>query len=146
MEKLKLSSKIIPWGYERCFNENCQLRDQCLHYQAYLLQSEERLFGPAIYPDAWKDGQCRRFSDAQPQLMAWGFTNLFDNVPPYMRASARRNVHAYVGSGMKVYYQYHHGERLLTPRQQQDILDILARFGSTDGLSFDHYVTDFDFS
>ena len=48
-------------------------------------------------------------------------------------------------SGCGPYYRYHHGEHILTPRQQEDIMNILARFGSTDGLTFDHYVTDFDF-
>ena len=138
--------KIIPWGYERCFNDNCQLRDKCLHYQAYLLQTEERLFGPAIYPDAWKSGECQSFRDSEPVQKAWGFTHLYDNVPSNQKAGARRSVHAYLGSGMKVYYQYHHGERQLSPHQQEAIMNILAKFASIDGIDFDHYVTDFDYS
>jgi hypothetical protein len=34
---------------------------------------------------------------------------------------------------------------MLTPKQQADIMQILAKFGPTEGLTFDHYVTDFDF-
>ena len=45
MEK-RLEYKNIPYGYELCFNENCQLRDNCMHYQAYLLKPDERLVGP----------------------------------------------------------------------------------------------------
>ena len=51
----------------------------------------------------------------------------------------------YFSSGCGPYYRYHHGENLLSPRQQEDIMNILARYGSTEGLAFDHYVTDFDF-
>ena len=40
---------------------------------------------------------------------------------------------------------HHHGENKLSPSQQQDILNILAKFGSTDGIRFDHYVEDWDF-
>jgi hypothetical protein len=52
----------------------------------------------------------------------------------------------YFSSGCGPYYRYHHGENLLSPQQQEDIMNILARYGSTDGLAFDHYVTDFDFT
>ena len=51
-----------------------------------------------------------------------------------------------MGSGQSAYYRVHHGERMLSPRKQRDILDIVAQFGSIEGISFDHYVTDFDFS
>ena len=64
MEK-QLELKNIPWEYELCFNENCPLRKKCLHYQAYLLQPARRLGGPAIYPSAWKSGECSRFTEAR---------------------------------------------------------------------------------
>ena len=57
--------KNIPSWYKLCFNEACQLRDKCMHYQAYLLKPEDRLGGPAIYPDAWKDGQCQQFNEVK---------------------------------------------------------------------------------
>ena len=50
MEK-PLELKNIPYGYKLCFNDSCQLRDKCMHYQAYLLKPAERLGGPAVYPD-----------------------------------------------------------------------------------------------
>ena len=89
--------KNIPWGYELCFNENCELREKCMHYQAYL------------------------------------------------RAEARRRVRRYFSGGCGPYYRYHHGENLLSPRQQEDIMQILAAFGSTEGIRFDHYEADWDF-
>ena len=33
----------------------------------------------------------------------------------------------------------------LSPKQQDDIMKILAHFGSTEGIHFDHYETDWDF-
>ena len=68
-----IKSKDIPYGYALCFNEECQLRDTCLHYQAYLLKSADRLGGPAIYPDAWKSGQCQRYNEARLAKKAWDF-------------------------------------------------------------------------
>ena len=74
MEKI-LELKMIPWGYEMCFNNDCQLREKCLHYQAGLLMPSDRLSGPAVYPAAWKDGQCQRFREYKLVRKAWASTN-----------------------------------------------------------------------
>ena len=144
MDELELME--IPSGYQYCFNNECPQRDQCMHYQAYLLKPTERLGGPAVYPAAWKSGQCQRFCEMKPVQKAWGFSRIYDNVPHYQRAKARQDVRSYFSGGCGPYYRYHHGENLLSPRQQQDIMDILAKFGPTDGLAFDHYEMGYDFS
>ena len=143
MEK-KLEMKNIPWGYELCFNDNCQQREKCLHYLARQVQTKEQLGGPAVYPAAWKSGACKRFSENKQVQKAWGFTSIYKNVPHYQRSEARQCVKNYFSNGNGPYYRYHHGENKLTPSQQQDILQILSKFGSTDNLAFDHYETDFD--
>lgn len=145
MNENKLTQYDIPMGYAVCFNSECTLKEHCLHYQAYLLRREDRLSGQAIYPDAWKDGKCKRYNEELMVKKAWGFSHIYDNVPGYRRAEARRCVSNYFSAGCGPYYRYHHGENKLTPRQQQDIIDILAFFGPTDGLSFDHYETGFNF-
>ena len=145
MEK-RLESKNIPWGFELCFNADCPLREKCLHYQAYLLKPAVRLGGPAVNPDAWKSGHCRSFREDKLVQVAWGFNKIYKNVPYYQRSEARRCVKNYFSSGNGPYYRYYHGENKLTPSQQQDIMDILAKFGPTDGLAFDHYETSFDFT
>ena len=47
--------------------------------------------------------------------------------------------------GCGPYYRYHSGENKLTPKQQADIMAILAKYGPTEGLAFDHYETSWDF-
>lgn len=116
-----------------------------MHYQARLLLPEGRHHGPAIYPTAWQDGSCKYFREKRFVQKAWGFIHLYDNVPHRDKAEARRSVRSYFSGGCGPYYRYHHGENLLSPRQQQDILSIVSRFGSTDGICFDHYVEDWDF-
>ena len=34
---------------------------------------------------------------------------------------------------------------MISPKQQEDIMKIVAMFGSTEGIKFDHYVTAWDF-
>ena len=52
---------------------------------------------------------------------------------------------SYFSAGMGPYYRYHHGENKLSPKQQDDIMQILSHFCCTDGIHFDHYETDWDF-
>lgn len=144
--KNELNLKNIPMGYELCFNNQCSLCEQCMHYQAYLLNPTERTGGPAIYPTAWASGQCQRFCEVKMVQMAWGFSKIYSNVPSALKSEARRRVKHYFSSGNGPYYRYHHGENKLSPSQQADILQILSEFGPTDGLAFDHYVTDYNFT
>ena len=145
MEK-QLQNKNIPYGYALCFNKACQLRETCMHYQAYLFQPKDQLSGHTILPSAWQNGPCKRYCEVKLIKKAWGFNNIYMNVPYYLKAEARQKVKKYFSSGNGPYYRYHHGENKLLPRQQEDIMQILAKYGSTDGLKFDHYEMDYDFS
>ena len=145
MEEKKLTYKDIPMGYSSCFNDECTKKECCMHYQARLLMPEDCFKGSAVFPTAWQDGACKCFREKRLVRKAWGFTHIYDNVPHYRRAEARHRVRSYFSGGCGPYYRYHHGENLLTPEQQADIMAILAKFGSTDGIRFDHYVTDWDF-
>ena len=143
--KKQLESKNIPYGYPLCFNDECAKKEKCMHYQARLLKLEERLQGPAVYPIAWRKGECKCYNEKGMVTKAWGFTHIYDNVPHYLRAEARRRVRNYFSRGCGPYYRYHHGENKLLPKEQADILAILVQFAPTDGICFDHYETDWDF-
>ena len=145
MEEKELLEKDIPWGYSLCFNDDCAEKEKCLHYQARLLMAKDRYAGNAIYPTAWQDGKCKRYNEMKLVQKAWGFKGLYKNVPKYLVAEARRKVRGYFGSGMSVYYRVNNGENMLSPKQQEDILNIIADFGRTEDIKFDHYVTDWNF-
>ena len=145
MEEKELKAKDIPMGYPLCFNSECGNKDRCMHYQAWLLMPKERNSGSAVYPTAWENGQCRCFREKKLVKKAWGFSRLYDNVPQRRKAEARECVHALVGGGNGPYYRVHHGENMLSPQKQEEILAVLARFGSVEGIEFDHYVTDWNF-
>lgn len=136
----------IPFSYPLCFNGSCQQRDRCLHYLAGAQKPADSHHGPAVYPSAWQDGHCRYFNEKKLAKMAWGFTRLYDNMPHYLRAEARRRVSKYFSNGCGPYYRYHHGQNKLSPSQQADIMKILSEFGSTESLAFDHYETTYDFT
>ena len=144
-EMIDFSAKDIPAGYPLCFNNECAEKGRCMHYQARLLMPEGRHYGSAVFPTAWQDGACKCFREKKLVQKAWGFTKLYDNIPRWQRAEARHCVRSYFSGGNGPYYRYHHGENLLSPEQQEEIMKIIAMFGSTEGIKFDHYVTEWDF-
>ena len=76
---------------------------------------------------------------------AWGFTHLYDNAPQRDKAEARCCVRSFFSGGNGPYYRVHYGENMLSPEKQEEIMKIIAKFGSTEGIRFDHYVEDWDF-
>ena len=145
MEEKELNYKDIPSGYPLCFNNECTEKARCMHYQARLLMPEDRYTGAAVFPTAWQNSTCKCFREKRLVRKAWGFTKLYHNVPQRQKAEARQSVHAFFGRGNGPYYRAHHGELMLSPKQQEEIMKIIAKFGSAEGISFDHYVTDWDF-
>ena len=141
----ELKFENIPYGYSVCFNGDCALRETCMHYLAGQLQPANRYSGNAVYPTAWKSGTCQSYREKKLVKKAWGFSKLYKNVPYYQRAEARQCVRSYFSSGNGPYYRYHHGENMLSPTQQADILAIIAKFCPVDDIKFDHSVTDWDF-
>ena len=146
MEEKKLTYKDAPWGYPLCFNNECSLHDRCMHYQVGLLAPADKLSGATVYPSAWKDGECKCFREKKIIQMAWGFSHLYDHLSRHRTSEARSHLRGYLGTGASAYYRYHHGERLMSPQLQQEVLDIMAQYGSTEGLKFDHYVESYDFT
>ena len=116
-----------------------------MHYQAQLLMPKGRLAGPAVYPIAWQDGDSKCFREKRLVQKAWGFTHLYDNVPQRDKAEARYCVRSSLSGGNGPYYRVHNGENMINPEKQEEIMKILAKFASTDGIRFDHYVEAWDF-
>ena len=145
MEEKELKAKDIPGGYALCFNSACGQKDRCMHYQAQLLVGEGHSMGQAVYPTAWKGGECRCFCEKKMVMKAWGFSKLYDKIPKYLRAEARQCVHSYFGRGNGPYYRIHHGENKLSPKQQAEIMDIIAKFCPIDDVKYDHYEMGWDF-
>ena len=146
MNEMEFDYRNVPADYELCFNQQCPLHEHCMHYVVAQQVSHVRPAGPAVYPWALRDGQCEMYRECVPVRMAWGFSSLYTYLPRHLRAIARQRVQNYFSNGAGPYYRYHHGERMLNPQQQQEVIAIVMRLGSTQEPLFDHYETSFDFS
>ncbi len=136
----------VPADYAFCFNELCPMRERCVRYVAGQQAQHTRLFGPAVYPWALRDGKCELYRECKPVQIAWGFGRFYDHLPFYLHAKARSCVRQYFSAGYSTYYRYHNGERKLSPQQQQDVIAIVMSLGSTQEPLFDHYDMAYDFS
>jgi hypothetical protein len=55
----------------------------------------------------------------------------------------RNQIKKYLG-GHGTYYNYNKGKYLLTPEQQEWIMNLLRRYGYTENLRFDGYRNEYD--
>ena len=94
--------------------------------------------------DAAQRAGCRLFAVGEPKHMAWGFNTIMLEVKSRDEQALRNSMKQYLG-GHSNYYRYHNGERLLTPEQQEWIVNLFRRYGYTENLTFDHYAYVFDF-
>lgn len=134
----------VPTGYQLCFHGACPLRDECVRYLAGQHVPATLEMGMAVYPTAYHDGQCAFFRHNRVQRMAWGFGGIYLPLKSYLRAPARTAVCELLGSE-GTYYRYHHGQRKLSPEQQEGVKRILREFGYNGEVQFEHYEDTYDF-
>lgn len=136
---------FVPPLWQLCFCNGCPRHGECLHFVTGQHVPDDRTWGPAIYPTAYRNGSCQHFKAIRTIRAAYGFDTLFREVKHKDISTLRDLMKDYLG-GHGTYYRYKRGERLLTPEQQQWVLDLFARYGYKVGLGFDHYVDVVDFT
>ncbi len=134
----------IPASFARCFQGDCPKAGACVRFLAGKHVPAGKLSGPAVYPTARRGDDCELYKPTRVIRAAYGFTALFAEVKRKDDTPLRDRLKAYLG-GNTTYYRYHHGERLLTPEQQEWILALFRRKGYTEGLRFDGYKELYDF-
>lgn len=129
----------VPEGYLYCFNTGCPREKECMRHFAAEHIVHNTIMGSAVFPTALLvDGGCPKFKQKRVVKAAWGFSHLFKEVKERHATLLRDKIKAYLG-GNGTYYRYHHGERLLTPEQQEWILNLFRQYGYAEGLEFEGY-------
>lgn len=141
---IPLTPDQIPPSYARCFRSDCPKADTCARFLAGKYIREGQVCGEAVYPSAWQGGDCTMYKQTRVIRAAYGFKTLFAEVKRKDDTPLRNRIKAYLG-GNTTYYRYHHGEKLLTPEQQEWIVDLFRRAGYTEELRFDGYRELYDF-
>lgn len=139
-----LTYDILPPSWMFCFLEGCPRADECMLHLTTRLIPENQTYGTAVFPTALKDGKCEHFKPVKKIKAAYGFDTIFKEVKSKDEKSLRDSMKDYFGSH-GAYYRYHNGDKMLTPEQQQWIIDLFKRYGYTENLCFDHYRIVYDF-
>lgn len=142
---IPLNPDKIPPSYCRCFQGDCPKADSCARFLAGRHIPDGWVSGPAVYPSARQGDTCACYKRTRVIRAAYGFRTLFAEVKKKDDTPLRNRIKAYLG-GNTTYYRYHHGERLLTPEQQEWIIALFRRHGYKEDLGFDKYLDIYDFT
>lgn len=142
---IPLTPEQIPSSFCRCFQSDCPKADSCIRFLAGKYIPEKWVSGPAVYPTARRGDACACYKQTRVIRAAYGFSTLFAEVKKKDDTPLRDRIKLYLG-GSTTYYRYHHGERLLTPEQQQWIINLFRQHGYADDLRFDVYRDLYDFT
>jgi len=143
MENIVIDKKMVPPGYVMCFNSDCPRHGECLRWIVGQQASDNLRVATTVLPSVLKLSRCTYYRKAETLRMAWGFSKLFEDVKRKDAKPLRDAMVEYLG-GNGTYSRYRLGRRMLSPQQQDYILDLFRRRGYTEGLEFDNYVTTYD--
>ena len=137
MLKKAMAGKSLPYGWIYCFNEQCVVKDECVRFLSTRFLSEKRQSGNAVFPSAWRNGNCQYYEKLRIAKLAWGFDHLYCNVTLKDAPTLRCRLRGYLGSKGQ-YYRYKLGQLLLLPKQQLEIKELFHSYGYDD-VEFDHF-------
>lgn len=138
--------KKIPSWWAVCPNSNCPLAETCLRQQACRQLPEKVIYWTCVLPHVQKGSACKYFLKYEKVAMAKGLNNIYNNVRARKtRSDIRIALTSFLGS-KGTYYRYKDGERLINPKLQQEIIDIVHRYAPEEEICFDHYFEDYDFT
>lgn len=134
----------VPIWYVFCTNAACPLRQDCMRYFAASKAPRSMESARCVMPGVLVDGQCRWFDRKKVVVQALGFEHLYDKVMKQDYTSMRKSITRYL-HGVKMYYESKHGDRPLSPEQQQGIRQIVRDYGYTWEVPFDCYREAYEF-
>jgi len=138
--------KKIPDWWAVCPNSNCPLAETCLRQQVCRQLPENIMYWSCVLPLRQKGTACKHFQKFEKVTMAQGLNSIYKNVRArYARTSIRLALTSFLGS-KGTYYRYKDGERLINPKLQQDIIDIVHRYAPEAEVTFDKLFEDYDFT
>lgn len=132
-----------PERYVMCFCDKCPKAETCTQHLASQKLRDDDVDGYAVFPTMQNKDKCPYYKKIRTIHAAYGFNTIFRNAKQIDAPTLRKYIKAYLG-GNGQYYHYHHGERLLTPEQQEWIINLFHQHGYSTNLEFDNYVDTID--
>jgi len=124
-------------NYSKCYIDKCPQRECCLHWLVGQYSSGDLPYVQSVnpyYPHVGTE-QCEMFRKNERFMMKKGFTHLYHEMPTYMEQKIRQQLIS--RWGRKLYFQMRKGERLITPSQQQDVVEVCRENGWKGPIVYD---------
>jgi hypothetical protein len=135
----KKTYTTLPEHFSGCIHSDCPMAAACLRQVAYSTMMEDEDFLRMVNPrHCSMDKDCKFYRDAAPARYAKGFTNFQKKMFPeqYRDFMSTLIVHF----GRSAYFERRSGETLLSPTEQEIVLDALHQVGVKEDFKFDDYV------
>lgn len=140
----KIDYAQAPHSYALCLNRECPQSGTCLRQlveQSVPADVQNWFIISPKYLASLK-GTCPHYRSATKVRFAKGFIKMLENLP-YKQMQI---VIAHLSNhfSRRTYYRLRKGERLLSPNEQQGVLNILKNCGVSHPKDFDAYVEAYD--
>lgn len=117
----------MPEHYLLCFNDKCELADNCLlRFAAKSGRLKDEVL-TVVNPNRFCGKDCRYYRENKTVTMAYGMMNSFHQVKADDMASLRNKLIGHFGRGS--YYLRRNGLRGITPEEQQYIASVFRSYG-----------------
>lgn len=134
----------IPFNYGFCLKSDCPLADTCLRHLAVAALPEEKNYATVVLPHkcmAGTDEKPRYYRSNAKVRYARGFTRVLNTFPVNaLEAFRDRLIGAYPRSK---YFKMRRGDILLTPKEQEFIVQTAHNKGFQGEFTFDNYEEDY---
>ena len=129
--------------YTLCFNDCCAKAESCLRHSMTQYNTAKNIrlsvINPLCYPEAGKE--CPHFRTNKKIRVAWGFKNLYDDMPARISRAIHLNLEAVFNHSP--YYRYRNQKLGLTPKQQECIRQVCRKHGWNKEIAFDRYTEEY---
>lgn len=130
--------------YLVCFSDQCPLHETCLRWLVGQYVDPNLTAFLAVNPRRPQHGgeQCQQYRKKERVLMKRGLTRLYHDMPGYMEHRIRLSLQQQWGR--KRYFEMRKGDRLISPEQQQDVINTCREHGWTGSIVYDGEVEDWN--
>ncbi len=142
--KEKLDFSKVPYQYIMCLNQQCPKADTCLRQLAEQSVPEKIEYLFIVNPKhlTTTKGDCPYYRCNIKARYAKGFIGILESLPHKQMENVISHLMSFFSR--RTYYRVRKGERLLSPLEQQQVLNILKHCGVSQPPRFDAYIEDYD--
>ena len=129
--------KNVPEHYPICYNDNCELAEECLCRLAARYGELNDNLLQVVNPRKNCGKTCVYHQPKRISRMAYGMTHTFDQVLAKDAPAIRSTLVQHFGNGS--YYVRRNGKFPISPAEQEYIHQLFRKYGYADGAQFDEY-------